>query len=82
MFFSATDEHGFSRMKRGGVKGAFWLTRSREAAKGDAGWCWYEHEHEQENGASVWCCGEWCLRDGCPLTPDPSPPVGARGASF
>ena len=70
------------------MAGVFWLTRSREAAKGDAGWCWYEHEHEYEyeheyeNGASVWCCGEWCLRRFCPLTPDPSPPVGARGASF
>jgi hypothetical protein len=44
-------------MKRGGVKGAFWLTRSREAAKlrremlGGAGYEHeHEHEHEHENG--------------------------------
>gem|GEM_PF-5506084 len=30
----ATDEHGFSRMKREGGLSFFWLTRSREDAKG------------------------------------------------
>ena len=62
------------------------LLDSREAAKGNAGWCRviecgheHEYEHQYEKGANVWCCGVWGLRECCPLTPDPSPPAGARG---
>jgi hypothetical protein len=64
MFFSATDEHGFSRMRRGGVKGG--VFGSRESAKprremlGGAGYEHeHEHEHEHENGGvfGVGGCG-------------------------
>ena len=72
--FSVASEVGL------GVEWAFWLTRRREVGCSVCGGASTSTGTGLHFGGV--CCDGVCGVEGwiCPLTPDPSPPVGARGA--
>jgi len=92
MFFSATDEHGFSRMKRGGVKGgvlAHANPRSRE------GRCWVVLGMSTSTSMSTsmstststkmgecLVLGDVVFEGSLPPHPRPLSPVGGEGGQF